>query len=315
MFRKRIFGIPSHVIAGTGIGIFILLVIGFISGSLGQAIFGNNPLNAIATGKPHIQLPPEILFTIGNFGVSNTLITSWISIIILVVFCWLITRRLRIIPGRVQSVFEIVFEWLLNFCKEVAGEENGRRFFPLVTTIFLFVLLNAWMNLIPGFGSILVRDIEGNMVPLFREANTDINLPLALALISSVFVLYHGIKARGLPFFKEWFNFGRLFKGFASLFKGRLKSGAGDIFMGIIDVFTGLLEFVSYFFRIASFTFRLFGNMTGGEILILMMIFLVPWVLAVPFYGLELLIGVIQALVFAGLTLVFAAVATTTHEA
>ncbi len=315
MFRKRIFGLPFPVIAGTVSGILVLLVIGFISGSLGQAIFGNSPLDAIATGKPHIQLPPEVLFTIGPFGVSNTLITSWISIAILVIFGWLITRRLKIIPGRVQSIFEMVFEWLLNFCKEVAGEENGRRFFPLVTTIFLFVLLNAWMNLIPGFGSILVRDVEGEMVPLFREANTDINLPLALAIISSFFVLYHGIRARGLPFFKEWFNFGRLFRGFGQLFKGRVKTAAGDIFMGLIDVFTGLLEFISYFFRIASFTFRLFGNMTGGEILLLMMVFLVPWVLAVPFYGLELLIGVIQALVFAGLTLVFASVATTAHEA
>jgi F-type H+-transporting ATPase subunit a len=213
-----------------------------------------------------------------------------------------------------QALLESALEWMLNFCIEVAGETNGRRFFPLVTTIFLFVLMNAWMNLLPGYGSILAYTGHGHAVHLLRGANTDINFPLAVALISFVFVIYHGFKAIGPGFLKVWFNFGRLIKGHGELFTGKIKAGFGDIGMGTIDAFVGLLELLSYIFRNISFTFRLFGNMMGGEALIVMMIFLVPWVLAIPFYGLELLVGTIQALVFAGLTLVFATMAVTPHE-
>lgn len=315
MFRKRIFGLPFPVIAGTVTGILVLLVIGFISGALGQVFIGSTPFsNAIAIDKPVVQLPGEPLFSIGFLQVTNTLVSTWISMLVLVIFFWSVTHKLKIIPGRLQNALEFILEWILNFCIEVAGEKHGRKFFPIVTTIFLFVLANAWMGLIPGFGSLLVYSTEGNTFPLFRGANTDINLPLALAIISFFFVLYYGIAARGFAFFKVWFNFGRLFKGIKELFKGEFKSCTADIFMGSIDAFVGFLEFISYMARNISFTFRLFGNMTGGEVLILMMTFLVPWVLATPFYGLELLIGSIQAIVFAGLTLVFASVAVNANE-
>ena len=93
-----------------------------------------------------------------------------------------------------------------------------------------------------------------------------------------------------------------------------MKAGLGGLFMGGVDLFVGILELISEFIRVVSFTFRLFGNMLGGEILIMMMLFLMPWLLAIPFYGLELLVGGIQALIFAGLTLVFATMAVTAHE-
>jgi len=294
--------------------VLALFVVAFISGALGSAFIGDTSLGeAIAIEKPHIQLPGEVIFHIGSFGVTNTLLTSWISIIVLVLISWAVTRKIKLIPSRMQALVESALEWMLNFCIEVAGEKNGRRFFPLITTIFLFVLMNAWMNLIPGYGSILVNNGE-HTVHLLRGANTDINFPLAVALISFVFVLYHGFRALGVSFLKVWFNFGRFFQGHKKLFTGNVKGGFGDIFMGAIDIFVGLLEFLSYIFRNISFTFRLFGNMTGGEVLILVMIFLIPWILAIPFYGLELLVGTIQALVFAGLTLVFATVAVTPHE-
>lgn len=300
---------------GILIVVLALFVIGLISGALGNAFIGDTSLSeAIAIEKPHIQLPGEVIFNIGSFGVTNTLLTSWISIIVLVLLSWAVTRKIKLIPSRMQALLESALEWMLNFCIEVAGEKNGRRFFPLITTIFLFVLMNAWMNLIPGYGSILVNTGHGHAVHLLRGANTDINFPLAVALISFVFVLYHGFRALGVSFLKVWFNFGRFFQGHKKLFTGKVKAGFGDIFLGAIDIFVGILELLSYIFRNISFTFRLFGNMTGGEVLILVMIFLIPWVLAIPFYGLELLVGTIQALVFAGLTLVFATVATTPHE-
>ena len=114
---------------------------------------------------------------------------------------------------------------MYNFCKDVAGEKNGRKFFPIVTTIFLFVLFNAWMNLIPGFGSIMVQRM-GNAFPLLRGANTDINTALALALISFVFVTYYGLKDGKLGFVKQFVNVGRFFKGWGQLFTGKFKSGS-----------------------------------------------------------------------------------------
>jgi F-type H+-transporting ATPase subunit a len=301
------------------LGVFLiviaLFVIAFISGALGSAFIGDTSIGeAVAIEAPHIQLPGEVIFHIGSFGVTNTLLTSWISIIVLVLISWAVTHKIKLIPSRMQALLESALEWMLNFCIEVAGEQNGRRFFPLVTTIFLFVLMNAWMNLIPGYGSILIDIGHGHSAHLLRGANTDINFPLAVALISFVFVFYHGFRALGPGFLKVFFNFGRFFQGHKKLFTGKVKAGFGDIGMGAIDIFVGLLELISYIFRIVSFTFRLFGNMTGGEVLILVMIFLIPWILAIPFYGLELLVGTIQALVFAGLTLVFATVAITPHE-
>ena len=315
MPKKKLLGCSFPILITVIVILVALLVAGFLSGAIGKAITGESDIgNLFAIDKPHVQLPAETVFNIGGFAVTNTLLASWLSIIVLVVVSWAITHRIKIIPSRMQSLLESALEWMLNFCVEVAGEKNGRRFFPLVTTIFLFVLMNAWMNLIPGYGSILVNTAGGHEVHLLRGANTDINLPLALALISFFFVLYHGFRGVGVRFLETFFNFRRFFRGFGKLFTGKAKSGFGDIGMGAIDIFVGFLELISYIFRNVSFTFRLFGNMTGGEILILMMTFLVPWVLAVPFYGLELLIGAIQALVFAGLTLVFATVAVSPHE-
>ena len=140
-------------------------------------------------------------------------------------------------------------------------------------------------------------------------------MSLALALISFVFVEYLGISSvGGFRYMKKFFNFGRFIKSQGLIFKGKLKAGMIETFWGAIDIFVGALEGLSELVRVLSFTFRLFGNMTGGEILILMMLFLAPWLLAIPFYGLELLVGVVQAIIFGGLTLVFATNAVASHE-
>jgi len=181
-----------------------------------------------------------------------------------------------------------------------------------VATIFLFVITNAWLSLIPGYGSIFVTNSEGETVHLLRGVNTDINLPLALALVSFVFVEYWGLKTVGVfRYLGKFFNTRRFFAATKQIFKGNLREGLSGLFSGVIDIFIGFIELLSELVRIISFTFRLFGNMTGGEILLLMMLFLSPFILAIPFYGLELLVGFIQALIFGGLTLVFATIAVT----
>ena len=135
---------------------------------------------------------------------------------------------------------------------------------------------------------------------LLRPAGTDLNMPLALAIVSFVFVEFWGIRMLGWRYFSKFIRLGAFFRG--------------QILQGAIDLFVGLLELLSELVRIVSFTFRLFGNMTAGEILLLVTAFLIPFIFSLPFYGLEILVGFIQALIFAGLTLVFATIAIMPHE-
>jgi F-type H+-transporting ATPase subunit a len=295
--------------------LFLLFVVGFISGPLGKSLFGDLGLPGwLSMPRPDPKLPAEAIFHIFGFSVTNTIIATWLTIIVLVGMFYTATRKIKLIPSRWQSLLEFIIERLLSFCQSVAGEKNGRRFFPVVATIFLFVLVNAWTSLLPGFGSILITGSEGEAVHLLRGANTDINLPLALALISFVFVEYFGLRSLGWRYLGKFINAGRFFGSVGQLFRGRIKAGLGGLFNGAIDIFVGMLETLSELIRVLSFTFRLFGNMTAGEILLLIIAFLVPWVLTLPFYGLELLVGFVQALIFAGLTLVFVTIAVTSHH-
>ena len=272
---------------------------------------------------------PEPFAKWGPIYVTNTLITSWISVIVLAVLFYLGTRRMKLVPKGLQNLLEFALEWLIGFVESAAGEKNGRRFFPIIATIFLFVLANAWTGLLPiynviGYGhegtasTLFYGTYEGHLVEtaLLRPANTDINVPLMLALVSFVCVEYWGITALGFRHYAgKFFRFGQFVKGLGLMAKGQVKSALGTILNSYIDIFVGILELLSEFIRIVSFTFRLFGNMTAGEVLLISMAFVVPAVLPVLFYGLETLFGAIQALIFAGLTLVFATLAVAPHEA
>ncbi len=295
--------------------VLVILAVGVVSllaGALGNALLGDIGLPSwLLAQSPEVHLPTDVIFHFLGFPITNTIITAWITIVVLVALFYFGTRNMKLIPTRFQAALESVISYLLTFCEDIAGEKYGRKFFAIVATIFLFVITNAWIGLIPGVGTILVEGADGHMVHLFRPVNTDINLPLALAVISFIFVEYWGIKTLGLGYFKKFLNTHRFIHGFKELFSGKIKQALGSFFNGAIDIFIGLLEALSELVRIVSFTFRLFGNMTGGEILLLMMVFLAPFLLAIPFYGLELLVGFIQALIFAGLTLVFATIAIT----
>jgi F-type H+-transporting ATPase subunit a len=294
----------------------VLLGIGLLSGAIGSGFFGNITVPGwLRVPRPEIKLAPETVFHIFSLPVTNTIIGAWVSIILLVGLSYIITRKIKLIPSRLQNMLEFTLEGLLNFCKSVAGERNGRLFFPLVATIFLFVIVNAWLSLLPGFGSILATNPEGEVMHLLRGANTDINMALALALVSFIFVEYFGLKVHGLRYLTKFFNFGSFFKGAHVLVRGNLSGGLSGIFHGGIHIFVGFLEAIGELVRIVSFTFRLFGNMIAGEILILVVFFLVPLIAVIPFYGLELLVGFVQALIFSGLTLIFANLAVSHQEA
>jgi F-type H+-transporting ATPase subunit a len=303
-------GCSTRIIVFSLVIILALFAVGFVFGPLGAGFFGIKVPSFLAVPKPHIALPSERLFEVAGFPITNTLIAAWLSIIVLAVLFYVCTRKMKLIPGKLQNLAEMAVEALLSFVKSVAGEKHARLLFPVVATIFIYVITNAYLALLPFFGTIVVTGQEGTAVPLFRSANTDINVPLSIAVMSFIFVEFWGMKSLGtFRYLGEFFNFGQIGRGVKELFMGKIRPAITNIAFGFINLFVGMLEVFSHLIRIISFTFRLFGNMTAGEMLLLVSAFLIPLIFTIPFYGLELLIGFIQALIFAGLTLVFGTIA------
>ncbi|MFH0914587.1 MAG: F0F1 ATP synthase subunit A [Chloroflexota bacterium] len=320
MSKRGCLGFSLPVAIGIILLLLFLFLVAFAAGALGPKLLGlfglgwiSESLSFLSVPQPKPELPAEVVLEVFHFPITNSILGAWLTIIFLVGFSFAVTRRMKLVPGRLQALFELLVGGLYNFCVSVAGEKNGRCFFPVVATIFLFVAFNGWLSLLPGFGSIEVVNPEGHHVHLLRGANTDINLPLALALMSFFFVWYFGLRDLGIRYVSQFINVGPLLRGFDRIFKGKIKEGFSGLFLGFINFFVGLLELLSQFIRILSFTLRLFGNMTAGEILVLVVAFLIPFVVSPIFYGLELLVGFVQALIFGGLTLVFLTLATAGH--
>ncbi len=326
----------------------------------------------IGGASPNITVPPDPLDRIfpavpdgvpifGGYILTNTVFTAWVVILFLTVIALIAGPRISLVPSGFAGFVEAIVSGFYNIVVSVAGEENGRRFFPFVATIFFYIIVANWFGLLPGvktFGTaqpdygerqsvmqqvdlpllgsfayvplgpqtVDVGEGELPMMPaetaeslgyapgeyvetddgsfsggvrgMLRPVNTDITSPLAIAIFSFIFVEFWGLQSLGFSYLGKFFQFSSIRK------KGPL---------GVIDIFVGLLELVSELSRMISFTFRLFGNMFAGSVLMLMMTFLVPFVLIIAFYGLELFVGGIQAFVFAMLTLVFAVTAVQHH--
>ncbi|EKD56736.1 MAG: hypothetical protein ACD_58C00110G0004 [uncultured bacterium] len=243
-----------------------------------------------------ITLASKILFNVGPIVITNSMMASWAAILVLILLSFFATKKLSKIPKGLQNIMEFVVESLLGLIESVTIDKaKARKFFPWITTFFLLILVSNWMELIPGFGSIGLHVTEHGkteLVPLLRSANTDLNTTLSFAIISVFMVQVFGIASVG--FFK---------------YVGKFIN-----FKGPINFFVGILELISEIAKMISFSFRLFGNIFAGEVLLVVIMFLIPYVVPVPFYAMELFVGFIQALVFAMLTLVFMTMATTSHE-
>lgn len=253
-----------------------------------------------------MNVPPlvaETLFHIGPLPVTNALLNGWIAVILLVVFAILLQRRRAAVPRGLQNATEAATEFFLGTVESVTHDrERARKFLPIVGTIFIFILLSNWMGLIPGTGSIgLMRGEE--FIPLFRPAGSDLNFTIALAVTSVLIANIFGIATIG--FFKHlnhFIPFGTVVASF--------KKGGIGIFTGIVEFFVGLIELVSEVAKIVSLSLRLFGNVFAGEVLLTVIASLMAFFVPLPFMGLELLVGVIQAMVFSLLVLVYLTVAT-----
>jgi len=240
----------------------------------------------------HISLPAQTLFHIGEFPVTNTLLITWIVMLLLIIFSYGVSRKLKSKPGKLQTVVEMVIGGIYGLFEKVTGRHTA-KFFPLLATIFLFVLFINWTGLLPGLESIFLKSIENGHelhLPLLRAPSTDLNFTLALAIIAVVFIQYQGLRNLGVNYLSKFINF---------------KSP--------IDFFVGILEIISEFAKIVSFAFRLFGNIFAGEVLLIVIAALVPLVAPLPFLALEIFVGFIQAIVFSMLTAVFLNVAVSKH--
>ena len=240
-----------------------------------------------------ISIKAEELFHIGSWPVTNSLLLALVSLVVLAIAAFALRRKLALVPGKLQSVFEMFTDEMLGLMDSVLGSRAmSEKYFPLIASVFTFILISNWLGLLPVVGSVGIR--EGHsFIPLFRAPAADLNFTLVLALVSVFAVQFLGVLAMGFT------------KHFSKYFT--LKNP--------ILTFAGLLEFIAEFVKIISFSFRLFGNVFAGEVLLIIIGFLVPYILPLPFLFLEVFVGFVQALIFAMLTLVFVAIAVREHEA
>jgi F-type H+-transporting ATPase subunit a len=236
-----------------------------------------------------------------NFPITNSMVVSWIVALALILFAQVATRNMNPVPSGAQNFLEWLVGALYKFMADLIGPHLAERTFWFFATIFIFILSANWVGLIPGVGSIGwgQQTPHGFKIdqPLFRGANADVNMTLAMALVFFACWIFWAFREVGpVGFFKELFAP-----------KGE-SQGVMRLLMVVVFFAAGCLEVVSILFRPISLSFRLYGNIFAGENLLEAMSKLVPglgWLVAIPFYFLELLMGLVQAMVFMLLTAVF----------
>lgn len=276
-----------------------LILVLFLLGATPLAISA-----AGAEGEAHgLPSAAPVLFEIGPLQVTNSMILTWVVAAVLIVFAQRAMRRIRTVPEGSQNFAEWLVESLHEFLEGIIGHHLVKKTFWFFATIFIFILFTNWFGLIPGVGSIGWGhpDETGAMhhlsEPLFRGSNADMNMTLAMAMVFFVCWTVWALQANG-------------FGGFILHLFGPKGDTVGllKFLMIFVFVMVGLLEVVSILFRPVSLSFRLYGNIFAGENMLETMALISPWfgwLIAIPFYFLELLVGLVQALVFMLLTAVF----------
>ena len=261
---------------------------------------------------PNISIAPEPIFG----WVTNTLFCTWISIIAVFLIFYFGIRRRDLIPSGWQNFIEWMVEGLLGLVESVSGKEKGRKFFPIIASFFFFIFVANLLDVIPGVDTVGWLDLKrgdaqplwgffiidqassNHIVPWLRPATTDLNLNLAMALVSVVITQIFGFISLGTgAHLNKYVNIRALRRGG----------------LGLVEFVVGLLEIVSELSRLISFSFRLFGNVFAGSILLAVFAFLLPALANVIFIPFELFVAAIQAFVFSFLTLLFLELGTTSH--
>ena len=234
---------------------------------------------------------PETIFYIGQFPVTNTILNTLLVDAMIVGGVFYLAKKLTLVPTNpFQNAVESIIETFYNLTESNA-QNKASKIFPYFMSFFLFILLANWSNLIPGVGTIGIRQEHGELIPLFRGATSDLNATLGLALISAIATHILSIRTIGV---KEYL--GRYFS------------------LNPLNLFIGILEIVSEITKVISLSFRLFGNIFAGEVVLLTVSSIFAFVFPLPFLLLEVIVGMVQALVFSMLTMVFMAILTTSHK-
>lgn len=284
---------------------FLLSILTLVCG----CAFATSTIAAEPTHAPekteHESLPLKAapLFQIGKFSMTNSMLVTWLVAAGIIAFAQMATRRVKPVPDGIQNFWEWLVESLYNFLESIIGRDLVRKTFWFFATIFIFILFVNWFGLIPGVGTIgwghhdPVTGIFHIDRPLLRGGNADLNMTSAMAAIFFVLWFVWAIQANGVG--------GLLLHLFGP--KGET-SGILRVFMVVIFFLVGWLEIISILFRPISLSFRLFGNIYAGESILEAMSNMVPllsWLIPLPFYFLEVLVGIVQALVFMLLTAIF----------
>ncbi len=231
----------------------------------------------------HVVLKAEEIGSVMGFPVTNSLLMTLIASAVLLGFSALFARKLALIPGKLQAGIEWLFEGVLNYMAETLEDAKmARKFFPLIMTIFLFVLVANLLAFLPGVGSLLITH-GGETVPLLRAPAADLNMTLALAIIAFLVIEITGVAVLG------FFKYGSKYVNFSSP----------------VNFVVGIIELLSNTGRLISFSFRLFGNVFAGEVMIMVAGYFVAYLLPVPLMAFEVFVAFIQAVVFSMLTLFF----------
>ena len=271
-----------------------LLMFGSVLGSLAADAHGGE-------GEHH-SLPAHAveIGSLGPFVLTNSMLVVIAVTALLVVVAQVVSRDVREVPGPLQNAVEWVVEGLYGFLEGIVGPDLIKKTFWFFGTIFIFILVTNWFGLVPGVGTVgwdVVTADGHEFRPWLRGGNADLNMTTAMSLIFFALWFYWAYQANGA-------------KGFFLHIFGNKGGGKGFMmfFMIAIFAFVGVLETISILFRPVALSFRLFGNVFAGENILESMLMIVPWLgwlVPLPFYFLELLVGLVQALVFTLLTAVF----------
>jgi F-type H+-transporting ATPase subunit a len=231
----------------------------------------------------HIALASEPVFHLWGVPITNSILLTWVTLAILIITGYVVGKRAKLMPGKLQSAFELLFETVFNYMAEtLESAALAKRYFPLITTIFLFIFTANMLTFIPGVESVGFHEGD-KIVGFFRPVNTDLNTTLALAIIAFLTIELSGILTLG------FLKYGSKFVTFKSV-------------MGSV---VGILELLGNLARLISFSFRLFGNIFAGHVLIIVIAFFIPFFVPVPLMLFEVFVGFLQAAIFSLLTLVF----------
>jgi F-type H+-transporting ATPase subunit a len=255
----------------------------------------------------------EPIFNIGSFQVTNSLINSWFAVLIIIALCIFLRLNIKKIPGKIQHIFEMFLEGALSLCDQVTNDRKMTlKIFPLAASLFIFILINNWLGLLPVVGSMgfLAKEAGHSVfIPIFRAGTADINTTLALSIAIVIGSNIFGIIAIG-----AWKTFNKYvnIKALGGIFT-KFREDKNVLIVAPITFFVGILELIGEIAKVASLSFRLFGNVFAGEVLLASMGAIFLYLLPTPFLFLEVFIGLIQALIFSLLATVYFTIASQDH--